>query len=90
MNGKIASITLAALTLAGCVSVPDENPGQVTAFNGETVTIRGGIPAGFAATAAPSGAMIANAQSVCAGARYASASPVESQYSVQFDYLFIC
>jgi hypothetical protein len=88
MNGKFAAAL--AFALAGCVSVPDADPGQVIAFNGNTVTIRGGIPAGFAATASPSSAMTATARGVCPSATYASAAPVSDPYSVQFDYLFLC
>lgn len=78
------------LALAACVSVPDTQPGQVHSFNGDSVVIRGGIPAGFAATAAPNSAMIAQAQAICPGATYAGASGVPNELDVLFDYLFIC
>ena len=85
-----ALAVLLAVPLAACVSVPDTDPGQIVAFNGNTVTIRGGIPAGFEATARPSTGMIATAQNTCPGATYAGAALVDNQYDILFDYLFIC
>ena len=80
-------ILLAPIALAGCMSVPDDQEGAVYAFNGDTVTIRGGWPAeGYAR---PNTAMVAQAKDVCPSASYLSASPSPTD-DYTFLYLFRC
>lgn len=82
---------LICLPLAACVPAPDA-PGSVTAFNGETVTIRSGGDFSLANAGKgfkPTPAVIAQAQEVCPGATFASGTGVEGDAWL-VDYLFIC
>jgi hypothetical protein len=81
----------AALVLAACVQSPDV-PGAVTAFNGASVTIRSGGDFSLANAGKgfkPTPAVIAQANEVCSGARFASGTGVEGDAWL-VDYLFIC
>ena len=80
-----------AIALAGCVPTADQ-PGQIVAANGKTVTIRGAGDYSLANAGSgfkPTAAMIAQANEVCPGARFASGVP-ESPDTWAIDYLFIC
>jgi hypothetical protein len=84
-------ILLAAFALAACVPAPDAT-GAVTAFNGSSVTIRAGGDYSLANAGKgfkPTPAVVAQAQGVCPGAKFASGVPV-SEDSWLIDYLFIC
>jgi len=77
--------------LSACVPVTDQ-PGQVVAANGKTVTIRGAGDYSLANAGKgwkPSAAVVAQAQEVCPGAKFASGVP-ESPDSWAINYLFIC
>lgn len=85
-------LALAAVTaLSACVPAPD-TPGAVTAYNGNTVTIRGAGDYSLANAGKgfkPTPAVVAQAQEVCPGARLTSGTPVSTD-SWLIDYLFIC
>lgn len=77
--------------LSACVPVTDQ-PGQVVAANGKIVTIRGAGDYSLSNAGKgwkPSAAVVAQAQEVCAGAKFASGVP-ESAESWAINYLFIC
>lgn len=79
------------LILAACVPAADQ-PGQVVAANGKTVTIRGAGDYSLANAGKgwkPTAAMMKQAQEVCPGAKFASGVP-ESTESWAINYLFIC
>lgn len=82
-------IAPALLVLAACSTVTPETQGQVTAFNGDTVTVRGGFTVGDGKPAEPTPAMIAQAKEVCPGATYLSATPDPDSFDF-FLYLFKC
>lgn len=80
---------LAPLALAACMStVPEHGRGSVYAYNGETVTIRGGFDASKGA-AKPTPEMVDQAKGVCPGAKYLSATPSPTD-NYTFLYLFRC
>lgn len=82
---------LAVVALAGCVQSPDA-PGAVTAFNGNTVTIRSGGDFSLANAGKgfkPTPAVQAQAEATCPGAKFASGTGVEGPAWL-VDYLFIC
>jgi hypothetical protein len=84
-------VLIALPLLAACVPPPD-SPGEVTAFNGNTVTIRSGGDfslAGAGKGFKPTPAVVAQAQEVCPGAKFTSGIGVESDAWL-VDYLFIC
>lgn len=85
---KLHPALIAPLFVAGCFSVPETTPGQVIAFNGHSVVIRGGIPP--AGVARPNEAMVAQALEVCPGAAYSGAAGVDQDFVVEFDYTFLC
>lgn len=82
-------IVPALLFVAACSNVTPETPGQVTAFNGDTVTVRGVFAVGDGKPAEPTATMIAQAKSVCPGATYLSATPDPGSFDF-FLYLFRC
>lgn len=86
---KLALVSVIAL--AACVPAPDA-PGAVTAYNGQTVTIRSGGDFSLANAGKgfkPTPAVVAQAQEVCPGARFASGLGIEGDAWL-VDYLFIC
>ncbi|MEO1108262.1 MAG: hypothetical protein AAFX90_10100 [Pseudomonadota bacterium] len=87
----IALIALSACTAS--IPVPDDTPGTVHQFNGETVTIRGAFERDRLETeaATPTSAMVAQAKGVCPGAQYLSATPDSvTAYYTTFLFLFRC
>lgn len=79
------------LFAAACVPTTD-TPGQIVAANGKTVTIRGAgdYSLGNAGKGwKPTAAMVAQANEICPGAKFASGVP-ESPDSWAINYLFIC
>jgi hypothetical protein len=79
------------ILLSACVPAQDQ-PGQVVAANGKTVTIRGAGDYSLRAPGqgfSPTAAMVKQAQEVCPGAKFASGVP-ESAESWAIDYLFVC
>jgi hypothetical protein len=84
-------LALLCLPLAACVPAPDA-PGAVTAFNGSSVTIRSGGDFSLANAGKgfkPTPAVVAQAQEVCPGAKFASGTGIEGDAWL-VDYLFIC
>ena len=82
---------VATLALAACVQAPTDR-GAVTAFNGQTVTIRSGGDFSLANAGKgfkPTPAVVKQAQEVCPGAKFASGVGVEGDAWL-VDYLFIC
>lgn len=82
---------LALPILAACVPAPDA-PGAVTAYNGQSVTIRSGGDFSLANAGKgfkPTPAVVAQAEAVCPGAKFASGVGVEGPAWL-VDYLFIC
>jgi len=80
---------LTPIALAGCLAtVSDDHVGVVHAFNGDTVTIRGGYPAD--GPARPNSMMISQAKEVCSGATYLSATATPSPDDPTYLYLFRC
>jgi len=84
-------IAVAALMLSACV--PTQNtPGQITAFNGASVTIRGAGDFSLANAGSgfrPTAAMQTQAEATCPGARFVSGVGIEGP-AMLVDYLFIC
>jgi hypothetical protein len=83
---------LALPILAACVPAP-ETRGAVTAYNGQTVTIRSGGDFSLANAGkgfVPTPGIVAQAQEVCPGAKFASGTGVEVGPAWAVDYLFIC
>ena len=81
----------AVLALSACVPAPDA-PGAVTAYNGQTVTIRSGGDFSLANAGQgfkPTPAVIAQAREVCPGATFASGIGIEGDAWL-VDYLFLC
>lgn len=78
---------LALPLLAACV-VPEDTPGHVKEVGARTVTIQGAFSSDGSG-AHPTAAMVAQAQDICPGAKYLSASPTPGNYDT-FDYLFLC
>lgn len=86
----IASVLLVT---AACETVPQDQPGQVVAFNGDTVTVRGRFSTGDGKPAHPTAAMTAQAKEQCSGATYLSAVPTPDDvdpFHQFFDYLYRC
>lgn len=86
---RLALLALPILT--ACVPAPDA-PGAVTAYNGQTVTIRSGGDFSLANAGKgfkPTPAVIAQAEAVCPGAKFASGVGVDGPAWL-VDYLFIC
>ena len=84
------ALALLALPLAACVAV--DAPGQIVAANGKTVTVRGPgdyAPSRMGKPFVPNAAITAQANEVCAGAKFASGVP-ENADSWMINYLFIC
>lgn len=81
---RLIILPAAMLALAACVS-PDKQ-GGVYAVTDHTVTIRGAFSLD-GSTAKPTPAMVAQAQAICPGAQYLSASPHDDW---TFLYLFRC
>lgn len=81
-----------ALSITACVTVPDDERGQVFDYTGHTVTIRGAQTIdGTARPAAPTSAMVAQAKEVCPGAKFQSAKPSNTHpYDFAWLYLFTC
>lgn len=77
----------ALLLATACTTLSEDTPGQVVAFNGDTVTVRGGFSAGQ--TASPTPAMVSQAKAQCSGAAYLSATPDPNSLD-HFLYLFRC
>jgi hypothetical protein len=90
---KLIAALIAAATISACAPTADTK-GQIVELTDRTVTIRGFYdmsPSAMLAgkTAAPTPAMIAQAQEACPGAKYLSASSQGSN-GYTFDYLFQC
>lgn len=82
---------LAVAALAGCVQNQIDT-GAVTAFNGQTVTIRSGGDFSLANAGKgfkPTPAVVAQAKAVCPGAEFVSGTGVDGPAWL-VDYLFIC
>lgn len=82
---------LALPLLAACVQAPTDQ-GAVTAYNGNTVTIRSGGDFSLANAGKgfkPTPAVVAQAKGVCPGAEFVSGTGVEGPAWL-VDYLFIC
>ena len=79
------------VSLASC-AIPTSMKGSVHELTEHTVTIRGAFDMSPGAGAArPSLAMIAQAQDLCPGAEYLSATPSNiHKYDYTFLYLFRC
>lgn len=77
--------------LPACVPTA-ETPGQVAAFNGSSVTIRGAgdySPGNIGKGFKPTPAMQAQAEAVCPGATFVSGIPEQGD-SWAINYLFTC
>ncbi len=86
---KTPAVIIAAALLAGCVPTPDTE-GQIVSLTERTVTIRGAYDMSLSGKpASPTPAMVAQAQEVCPGARYLSATPSPTD-DYTFHYLFQC
>ena len=75
--------------LAACSTVTPDTQGQVFAFNGDTVTIRGGFDPNQRPPK-PTPAMAMQAQEVCPGATFLSGSPDTAENSWAWLYVFRC
>jgi len=91
---RLSLLTLGLL--AACTAsdpVPEDAPGVVHQFDGDTVTIRGAFEPNRLATetARPTQRMIEQAKEVCSNARFVGAEPSDvSPYYVSFLYNFKC
>lgn len=77
--------------LAACAA-PADQPGQIIAFNGASVTIRGGGDFSLANAGngfTPGQAIVAQAADVCPRAKFVSGVGVDGPAWL-VDYLFIC
>jgi hypothetical protein len=81
-------LALLALPLLTACVVSEDTTGHVKEVGARTVTIQGAFSADGSA-ARPTAAMVAQAQEICPGAKYLSATATPGNLDT-FDYLFLC
>ena len=92
----VRALLISAGLLAACtasIPVPEDTPGVVHQFDGNTVTIRGAFEPDRLATetAKPTQKMIEQAQEVCPNARFVGAAPSEvTAFYASFLFQFKC
>jgi hypothetical protein len=90
---KFAFLPLALAACTASIPVPEDTPGVVHQFDGDSVIIRGAFEPDRLATetAKPTQRMIEQAQEVCPGARFVGAAPSHvSPYYISFLFQFRC
>lgn len=91
---NMTPFAIAAFVAISACTPTQDTPGQVFEVTDNMVTIRGAYdmsPANLGTPAAPTAAMVAQAQAVCPNARYMTAVPSNlHQYDDTFLYRFQC